>query len=62
MAKIEEIKQTYLKDVETAGGKSKFGFFSIPPSATAGFNAFEQKKGIPPSLCSHQGLKRKGQN
>ena len=52
MAKIEEIRQTYLKDAETSGSKSKFGFFSVPPCATAGHNAFEQKKGNPTSMQS----------
>lgn len=45
MTKIEELAQTYMKDVELASSKQKFGFFSIPPSAFAGNTTFEQKKG-----------------
>jgi hypothetical protein len=30
MSKKEELKQTYLKDVDLAASKSKFGFFNIP--------------------------------
>jgi hypothetical protein len=36
MSKIEELKQTYLKDVDLAASKSKFGFFSIPPPVFSG--------------------------
>jgi hypothetical protein len=43
MTKIEELAQTYMKDVELASSKQKFGFFSIPPSAFAGNTSFEQK-------------------
>lgn len=45
MSKIEEIKDKYLNDADLVGSKSRFGFFSIPPSATAGHNSFEDKKG-----------------
>ncbi len=47
MTKIEELSQTYMKDVELASSKQKFGFFSIPPSAFAGNTTFEQKTGTP---------------
>ena len=36
MSKIEELKQTYLKDADMLGSKSRFGYFSIPPCAAAG--------------------------
>ena len=45
MSKIEEIRNDYLKDADSHGSKNKFGFFSMPPCATAGHNAFEQKTG-----------------
>lgn len=44
MSKKEELKQTYMKDVELASSKQKFGYFSMPPSAFAGSTTFEQKK------------------
>ena len=43
MTKIEELAQTYMKDVELASAKQKFGFFSIPPTAFAVNTSFEQK-------------------
>lgn len=45
MPKTEDIKAKYLQDADAMGSKSRFGFFSIPPCATAGVTAFEQKKG-----------------
>lgn len=36
MSKKEELKATYMKDVELASSKSKFGFFTIPPPVSAG--------------------------
>eukprot|EP00919_Chromeraceae_sp_WS-2016_P071602 GHVR01169539.1.p1 GENE.GHVR01169539.1~~GHVR01169539.1.p1 ORF type:complete len:102 (-),score=6.69 GHVR01169539.1:45-350(-) len=45
MSKAEELKQTYMKDIETMASKSRFGYFSIPPSHAAGDTCFEQKKG-----------------
>ena len=65
MSKIEELKNTYMKDVEVAASKSKFGFFSIPPSVSAGNTAFPQKTSIIFSLSktySHQKLKWKSTN
>lgn len=40
MSKIEEIRENYLKDADMLGSKSRFGFFSIPPCATAGATSF----------------------
>lgn len=44
MQKIEEIKQSYLKDADLMSSKSRFGYFSVLPCATAGANMFEKKK------------------
>lgn len=44
MSKIEELKQTYLKDADLMASKSRFGFFSIPPNASAGLGNHDQKK------------------
>jgi hypothetical protein len=49
------LKKKYLDDAETMGSKSRFGYFSILPSATAGENAFEQKKGMLKDKCSDKG-------
>jgi hypothetical protein len=38
MSKIEDLKQEYLKDTDLMASKSRFGFFSILPSAAAGIN------------------------
>lgn len=46
MSKIEDLKQTYIKDADMMASKPRFGYFSIPPTATAGDNAFEVKKSI----------------
>lgn len=45
MSKIEELKQTYLKDADLMASKSRFGYFSIPPNAAAGLGCSNQKKG-----------------
>lgn len=47
MPKIEEIRENYLKDADTLGSKSRFGYFSIPPCATAGATSFQTKTGMP---------------
>lgn len=52
MSKIEDLKQTYMKDVDIAASKQKFGYFSMPPSAFAGSTTFEQKKSIIPLIFS----------
>ena len=44
MSKIEELKQTYLKDADLMASKPRFGYFSIPPNATAGLGCADQKK------------------
>jgi hypothetical protein len=46
MSKIEELKTTYMKDVELASSKPKFGFFNMPPSVSAGDSTFPQKTSI----------------
>jgi hypothetical protein len=38
--KKEELKATYLKDVEMSASKSKFGFFNVPPPVSAGDTVF----------------------
>lgn len=39
MSNIEELRATYLKDADLMASKSRFGYFSIPPTASAGVNA-----------------------
>ena len=50
MSKIEELTQSYMKDIELASSKQKFGFFNIPPSAFSGSATFQQKLG---TSCSN---------
>ena len=45
MPKIEELQTKYLQDADSIASKSRLGFFSLPPSATAGHTEFQQKKG-----------------
>ena len=35
MSKTEELKQKYVKDADAMATKSRFGFFTLPPSHTA---------------------------
>ena len=44
MSKIEELKQTYLKDADLMASKSRFGYFSIPLNANAGLASTSDKK------------------
>lgn len=39
MSKIEDLKQEYLKDTDLMASKSRFGFFSILPNASAGISS-----------------------
>ena len=46
MTNLEELKRTYIQDADAMASKSRFGFFSIPPSVKTGLTEYEQKKGI----------------
>lgn len=41
MSKIDQLKQTYIKDADFMGSKSRFGYFSLPPNHSAAMNAFQ---------------------
>jgi hypothetical protein len=43
MTSLEKSKEQYLIDVDSMAKKSRYGFFSILPSYTAGITAFGQK-------------------
>jgi hypothetical protein len=45
MSEIEALRKKYIDDSDKMSKKSRYGFFSLPPSATAGHTAFFQKKG-----------------
>lgn len=38
MPKIEDLRQEYLKDADIMASKSRFGYFSILPSAATAIN------------------------
>ena len=42
MSKKEELKATYLKDLESMAAKSRFGYFSILPNPQAGYSLPER--------------------
>lgn len=47
MSKIEKIKEKYVADAEQMAAKSRYGYFSIPPSHTAAVTDFLGTKRTP---------------
>lgn len=44
MSKIEKLKEKYAEDADMMASKSRFGFFSMPPSHTAAIPDFVGRK------------------
>lgn len=47
MSRIEELKQTYLKDADLMASKSRFGYFSILPNPHSGMAPPSDTKSTP---------------
>jgi hypothetical protein len=45
ISSLEKSRIQYTADADSMATKSRFGFFSIPPSHTAGITDYAQKKG-----------------
>lgn len=52
MSKKEELKATYLKDLESMAAKSRFGYFSILPNPQAGCSSPERSSRTFPFIQS----------
>ena len=46
MSKIDSLKEKYIADADAMASKSRFGYFTVLPSHTAGHNEFSKTEGI----------------